>query len=94
MKTQASKTLGFAYNAAVGLIRRNAALVLGLALFVTGVAVSAEADDHRSIIVTFDAPNVGTAPGLGTLAVSINPEGAIAGYYLKANVGTVGFLRS
>jgi len=58
-------------------------------------------------LITFDAPGAGTAPGLyfkstpagtyggqGTYAMSINPEGAIAGSYLdETNLGH-GFLRA
>jgi len=51
-------------------------------------------------IVTFDAPGAGTTPGSssstwyqGTQPASINPEGAISGFYTDANNVVHGFIR-
>jgi hypothetical protein len=46
------------------------------------------------MITTFDAPDAGTGPFLGTFVTSINTEGAITGYYLDASGTIHGFLRS
>jgi hypothetical protein len=58
-------------------------------------------------VITFDAPGAGTVPGLyltpdpagttggqGTYAMSINPEGAIAGSYIDENTHGHGFVRA
>jgi len=44
--------------------------------------------------VTFDVPGAGTGPGQGTTSVTINAEGAVAGWYMDANNATHGFLRT
>ena len=57
-------------------------------------------------LITFDAPGAGTTPGLyfkstpagtyggqGTYAMSVNPEGAIAGSYIDENNVGYGFVR-
>lgn len=44
-------------------------------------------------LVEFDAPNAGTAPGLGTQPLANNSECAIVGYYQDANEVFHGFLR-
>src|SRR6266516_2192595 len=45
-------------------------------------------------IITFDAPEAGTGPQQGTLALAINDVGTIAGYYFDSNPITHGFVRS
>ena len=47
----------------------------------------------QSQIITFDAPGAGTGAFQGTLPYGINPEGAIAGYYVDASNVAHGFLR-
>ena len=44
-------------------------------------------------ITTIDVPGAGAGAGQGTFAVSINPAGAITGYYVDANNVGHGFLR-
>ena len=43
---------------------------------------------------TFEAPNAGTAAGLGTISYSINPAGETAGPYYDASGTAHGFLRT
>src|SRR3974390_2577751 len=42
---------------------------------------------------TFEAPGAGTGSFQGTLGFSINPEGAVTGYYRDASTVLPGFLR-
>ena len=44
-------------------------------------------------IITFDAPGAGQSPGQGTLALSINAAGAVAGGYLDGNSVYHAFMR-
>jgi predicted membrane protein len=44
--------------------------------------------------ITFDVPGAGTENNQGTVPTSINPAGAITGYYVEANNSTHGFLRA
>ena len=51
---------------------------------------------NQGVITVFDAPGAGTGPGQGTFRFSpliINPNGAIAGYYVDSAVVSHGFLR-
>jgi hypothetical protein len=51
---------------------------------------------NQGVITVFDAPGAGTGPGQGTCCVSpliINPNGAIAGYYVDSSGVSHGFLR-
>jgi hypothetical protein len=52
----------------------------------------------KPVIVIFDAPGVPippvAGPNVGTATYSINPEGAVAGYYSDANAVVHGFIRS
>ena len=43
-------------------------------------------------ITTFDAPDAGAGPGLGTQGIGINPSSAITGLYVDASNVTHGFL--
>ena len=78
MKTQASKTLKVALAAGATLGRRKVAVVLCLALCTVGLGLSAKAQD--TTFITFDPPG-----STFTLALSINPAGAITGTYLDTN---------
>jgi hypothetical protein len=49
--------------------------------------------DGSGVIVTFDAPGVGTSSGQGTLAGAINPEGKITFTYFDANDVGHGYIR-
>src|SRR5439155_996564 len=50
--------------------------------------------DHHPTFTSFDAPGAATGNGFGTVALSINPAGAIMGYYNDANAVFHGFLRA
>ena len=43
---------------------------------------------------TIDAPGAGTAPGQGTFAYGINPQGAITGFVRGSDDARHGFLRN
>ena len=49
---------------------------------------------HSPTYTTFDAPGAGTGPNQGTLALAIDPAGAITGYYIDASGVNHGFLRT
>ena len=65
-------------------------LTLCLLLLWTSIAWTGE----KPRIISFDAPGAGTSAGQGTYAFSIDPQGAIAGYYLDNNNVYHGFLRT
>jgi hypothetical protein len=54
-----------------------------------GLAASVlESAAHNGVITTFDVPGAGTGTGIGTIPISINPAGAIVGFYFGgSNVG-------
>ena len=56
------------------------------------IALAAPVRLSAQTITTFDAPGAGTGFFQGTIANSINPSGAIAGYYTDANYEVHGFL--
>jgi hypothetical protein len=43
-------------------------------------------------ITTFDAPGAGTGSGQGTVLYTINPPGAIVGFYADSSYVSHGFL--
>ena len=65
----------------------SAAIFLFAALAIT-VQTSAQK------IITIDAQGAGTAPGQGTQANVVSPEGVVTGWYLDANFTYYGFLRT
>src|SRR5690242_2599165 len=68
---------------------------LGLCLILWTLGLGASANGGtKTTITTFDAPGAGTAPGQGTVAFSLNPAGAIAGFFRDANNARHGFLRA
>ena len=75
-------------------IRRRAALTLGLALCTLGLGLTARA--QKPGIVSFDAPGADTNPGdnNGTYPSGINAWGVVAGTYQSADTVLHGFLRS
>jgi len=65
-----------------------------LLLVLTCFALAAWPQAQRNPqFTTFDAPGAGTAAGQGTVPLSINPAGAVAGWYIDASGVTHGFLR-
>jgi hypothetical protein len=48
--------------------------------------------DKHGGLTTFDAPGAGTGLGQGTVPATINPPGAIVGFYLDASNVYHGFL--
>ncbi len=62
-------------------VRLKTALTLCLALCTLGFSASA----HAQTITTFEAPGAGTLSGQGTEAITINPLGAVGGFYADSN---------
>ena len=67
---------------------------LALCLAFCGLGLGLSSTARAATFTTFDAPGAGTGPGQGTFAASINPAGAITGYYLDVNGVFHGFLRA
>src|SRR2546426_2696756 len=67
---------------------------LALCLALCGLGLGLSSTARAATFTTFDAPGAGTGFGQGTFAASINPAGAITGYYLDANGVFHGFLRA
>ena len=66
-------------------------LLIALTLFFV-LALPSQANAHK--IISFDAPNSGTASGQGTEATGINLEGTITGIVTDNSYGTHGFVRT
>jgi len=64
--------------------------VFAVSLATSGFVLSANANERKTAIITFDAPGAVN----GTSALAINPRGSIIGFYLDANSVSHGFLRS
>ena len=60
--------------------------VFAVSLITSGVVLSANANERKTAIITFDAPGAGTGgPFQGTLVAGITPAGVITGGFLDAN---------
>jgi hypothetical protein len=68
-------------------------LLLALVTLLFGLTMTSRAHAAPKII-TFDAPNSGTAAGQGTQATGINLEGTITGNVTDSGFGTHGFVRT
>jgi len=75
-----------------------AMVVLGALPISVRLSAQEHKDDHRHghepKLIEFDAPGAGTGQGFGTVALSINPAGAVTGYSYDASGTIHGFLRS
>ena len=69
---------------------------LGFTLLAAGVAMPILAQLNKPTIIEFDAPGAGTGAYQGTIALDMNPAGAIVGYYFTGSgaVGGYGFVRT
>src|SRR5437868_6660354 len=67
---------------------------LAFCLAFCGLGLGLSSTARAATFTTFDAPGAGTGPGQGTFATSLNPAGAITGYYADANLVFHGFLRA
>jgi hypothetical protein len=65
-------------------------LAFAVSLVTSGFALSANANERKITIITFDVPGAVN----GTFPVSINPAGAIAGYYFDSGGVGHGFVRT
>jgi hypothetical protein len=68
--------------------------VFAVSLITSGFVLSADANEWKTRIITFDAPGAGTGFNQGTLPLAITPEGVIMGLYRDANNLSHGFLFS
>lgn len=68
-------------------------LVFAISLATLGFVLSANANERKTAIITFDAPDAGTN-AFGTFPLGINLAGAIEGYFLDAGNTFHGFLRA
>jgi len=75
----------FAFGQFGAAFRRKATLVVCLAFCTLGVELSAAAQERKPKFITFDLPGAGSGAGQGTVADSINPSGAVTGWYADAN---------
>jgi hypothetical protein len=67
-------------------------LVFAVSLITSGFVLSANANERKTAIITFDAPGAGTGIGQGTFPSNPTPAGAIVGFYLDASNVAHGFL--
>jgi hypothetical protein len=67
-------------------------LVFAVSLITSGFVLSANVNERKTAIITFDAPGSGTGIGQGTFPSTPNPAGAIVGFYLDASKVAHGFL--
>ena len=68
--------------------RRLPLLVATAAFVILSVQASAQK------LITIDVPDAGTLAGQGTFATTVNPEGAVTGYYIDSNNTYHAFLRT
>jgi hypothetical protein len=73
---------------------RKAALALCLPFCTLGLGLSANGEQDKAEIVTFDVQGAGTGANQGTEALGINLEGAITGVYIDEHNVWRGFLRA
>lgn len=67
-----------------------AAIAIALLAGATGVLAQGA---NSGMLIQFDAPGASNATSLGTFGQAINDVGAVAGYYVDANVVPHGFVR-
>ena len=69
-------------------------LVLAVSLATSGFVLSANANERKTPIITFDPPGAGTGAGQGTLGIDISPNGTITGYYADSATVFHGYVRA
>jgi probable HAF family extracellular repeat protein len=79
-----------------GEARHKAALALYVITYAFGLGLSAKGQDwnRKPLIITFDAPGVGTGEYQGTYPQGINRYGEIVGFSIDANGVLHAFLRA
>ena len=68
--------------------------VLAVSLVTLGFVLSANANERKTAIITFDAPGAGTGASQGTQGLAISPQGIITGYYLDSGNVVHGYVRA
>jgi hypothetical protein len=78
-----------------GMVTRTA-LLLGSAvsLATLGFGLSANADERKTALITFNVPAAGTGAHQGTQGIAISPEGTITGWYFNAGDIVHGYVRA
>ena len=75
------------------LCKKASSLPLLIAMVVlASLAFAVQASSQQ--IITYNAPNAGTAAWQGTIGVGIAPNGAVTGWYIDAQLAAHGFLRT
>jgi hypothetical protein len=69
-------------------------LVFAVNLATSGFVFSANANERKTAIITFDVPGAGTGPFQGTQGLAISPEGTITGPYFDSGNVTHGYVRA
>ena len=69
-------------------------LVFAVSLITSGFVLSANANERKTAIITFDLPGSGTSAFQGTLDFAISPEGTIAGQYIDSGNASHGYVRA
>jgi hypothetical protein len=75
-------------------MRRVGILILILSTWFASAAWLQPHTQERTEIIIFDPPGTGTGPGQGSVAETINPSGAIVGFYGDPNNVFYGYLRA
>src|SRR5580704_15214266 len=72
------------------------ALLLGSAvsLATLGFGLSANVDERKAALITFNVPAAGTGAGQGTQGIAISPEGTITGWYFNPGDIVHGYVRA
>jgi hypothetical protein len=74
--------------------RQSLLLAFAVCLVTSGFALSANANERKTALITFDAPGAGKGAFQGTQGIAISPEGAITGYYIDSGTVFHGFVRA
>ena len=69
-------------------------LVFAVSLATSGFGLSANANERKTVLITFDVPGAGTGAFQGTFGIAISPEGTITGYYLDSGSVVHGYVRA
>jgi hypothetical protein len=69
-------------------------LVFAVSLATLGFGLSANANERKTALITFDVPGAGTGAFQGTIGFAISPNGTITGWYLDSGSVYHGFVRT
>ena len=69
-------------------------LVFTVSVGTLGLGFSANANERKTAIVTFDVPGAGTGAGQGTIGYAITPNETITGQYTDSGTVAHGYVRA